>query len=65
MTLAPADTQQLLVEKIVKLQKNCARRQVIIWHWLNRIYALSFFLKKIGSYWLFFLFLSEIPDWNT
>merc|ERR1719348_2472541 len=27
MTLAPADTQQLLVEKIVKLQKNCARRQ--------------------------------------
>lgn len=27
LTLGPADTQQLLVEKIVKLQKNCARRQ--------------------------------------
>ena len=28
LSLPPADTQQLLVEKIVKLQKACARRQV-------------------------------------
>ena len=28
LALPPADTQQLLVEKIVKLQKACARRQV-------------------------------------
>merc|ERR1719239_2086405 len=27
LSLPPADTQQLLVEKIVKLQKACARRQ--------------------------------------
>ena len=30
------DTQTLLVEKIVKLQKNCARRQVSVGHFIDR-----------------------------
>ena len=60
LSLPPADTQQLLVEKIVKLQKACARRQVragivILMglpfkvSWIRLEVVFQSFLKILGS----------------